>query len=121
LLALALMAAGGCAPPGQPDAVTEPAIRVGGDSGTELAERQVLRRGNGTEPETLDPHRATSVTSGNILRELYEGLVTTDADGTLVPGTAGSWTISEDGRRYLFRIRPEARWSNGDPLGAPDF
>ncbi len=50
--------------------------RVGGVSGHELAAVQILRRGNGTEPETLDPHRAEGVTAANVLRDLFEGLVT---------------------------------------------
>jgi oligopeptide transport system substrate-binding protein len=39
-----------------------------------LADEQVVRRGNGEEPETLDPHRAVGVPSSHILRDLFEGL-----------------------------------------------
>jgi oligopeptide transport system substrate-binding protein len=94
---------------------------VGGASGTELAARQVLRRGGGPEPETLDPHRAEGVSSSNILRDLFEGLVAEAPDGTLVPGAAESWTTSEDGRTWTFRLREDGRWSNGDPVTAADF
>ena len=83
--------------------------------------KTVLRRGNGPEVETLDPHKAESVSASNILRDLFEGLVTENADGSLAPGTAQSWAISEDQRTYTFRLRPEARWSNGDPVVADDF
>lgn len=86
------------------------------------AERKyVLRRGNGAEPETLDPQRAQSMTAANIIRDLYEGLVSAAPDGTLIPGTAARWEISADGRTYTFHLRPEARWSNGDPVTAMDF
>jgi oligopeptide transport system substrate-binding protein len=86
-----------------------------------FAETQVLHRGNMSEPETLDPHRAEGVPTANILRDLFEGLVTTAPDGRLVPGAAERWEVSEDGTVYTFFLRPEGRWSNGDPLTAEDF
>ena len=58
---------------------------------------QILHRGNSTEPVTLDPHKSEDVSSGNILRDLYEGLVTEDAAGKLIPGAAEKWNISDDG------------------------
>ncbi|MBL8197600.1 MAG: peptide ABC transporter substrate-binding protein [Chromatiales bacterium] len=94
---------------------------VGGASGQELATVQILRRGNGTEPETLDPHRAEGVTAANVLRDLFEGLVTEAPDGTLIPGAAESWTLSDDGLVYTFKLQGNGRWSNGDPVTADDF
>ena len=55
--------------------------QIGGASGTELAAEQVLHKGNGAEPQTLDPHRAQGVPEGNILRDLYEPLVMEAPDG----------------------------------------
>ena len=115
--ALALGACGGSSPEEQP-------VRygpIGGESGMELAEEQALHRGNGTEPQTLDPHRAEGVPSSNILRDLFEGLVAEAPDGELIPGAAESWAISEDGLTYTFTMRPDGRWSNGDPVSARDF
>jgi oligopeptide transport system substrate-binding protein len=80
-----------------------------------------LRLGNGAEPETLDPQRSESLSSGNILRDLYEGLTGLAADGSVVPAAAASWEVSADGLQYSFHLRPQARWSNGDPLTADDF
>lgn len=80
-----------------------------------------LNRGNQVEPETLDPQRAESVSALNILRDLYEGLVGEAPDGSLVPGAAERWEVSDDGRVYTFHLRPDLRWSNGDPLTASDF
>lgn len=100
---------------------TPQTVQVGGASGQELAAEQILRKGNGTEPESLDPHRAEGVTASNVLRDLFEGLVTEAPDGALIPGAAESWTISEDGRVYTFKLRPRGRWSNGDPVVAEDF
>lgn len=86
-----------------------------------LAERQVLHRGNGEEPQTLDPHRAEGVPAANILRDLFEGLTTTAPDGRIVPGAAGRWDISRDGTIYTFYLRENGRWSNGEPVTASDF
>ncbi len=86
-----------------------------------LAEQQVLHRGNAAEPGTLDPHRSEGVPSGNILRDLFEGLTTEAPDGRIVPGVARHWSVSDDGLIYRFELRPQARWSNGEPLTAHDF
>jgi oligopeptide transport system substrate-binding protein len=80
-----------------------------------------LERGNGAEPETLDPQHATTAAEANILRDLYEGLVTFDAAGHLVPGVASDWTISDDRLTYTFSIRIDAIWSNGSPVATGDF
>jgi len=81
----------------------------------------VLRRGNGAEPTTLDPHKTDERVVSNILRDLFEGLVTTGPDGRIIPGAAESWTISDDGKIYTFKLRADGRWSNGEPLTSEDF
>jgi oligopeptide transport system substrate-binding protein len=81
----------------------------------------VINRGNGGEPDTLDPHRNEENSGAEIVRDLFEGLTTETVDAKIVPGTAASWTISDDGLVYTFSLRPEARWSNGDPVVAEDF
>jgi len=86
-----------------------------------LAERQVVFRGNGEEPETLDPHRAVGVPASHILRDLFEGLTTESPDGDVIPGVALRWNISRDARTYTFYLRRDLTWSNGDPLKAEDF
>ena len=82
---------------------------------------KILRRGNGVEPESLDPHRARAVETLNIMRDLYEGLTRHAVDGSIVPGVAQSWNLSDNGKRYTFTMRDEARWSNGEPVTAGDF
>jgi len=86
-----------------------------------LAAEQVVRRGNGEEPETLDPHLAVGVPSAHILRDLFEGLTTESPDGDIIPGAALRWNISRDARTYTFYLRRDLTWSNGDPLTAEDF
>lgn len=98
-----------------------PSGPIGGESGTELAERQVIHIGNGTDPQTLDPHRAQGVPESNIGRALFEGLIAEAPNGDLIPGVAESWDVSDDGKVYTFRLRANARWSNGDPVTAGDF
>jgi len=80
-----------------------------------------LQRGISSDPESLDPHKMRSVQAGEVMRDIGEGLVTYSADGELIPGTAESWTVSDDGLIYTFTLRDNARWSNGDPVTANDF
>ena len=86
-----------------------------------LAEDQTVIRGDGEEPQTLDPHQAESVPSANILRDLFEGLTTEAPAGDIIPGAAIRWNISRDARTYTFYLRRDMLWSNGDPLTADDF
>ncbi|WP_164231838.1 peptide ABC transporter substrate-binding protein [Wenzhouxiangella sp. XN201] len=80
-----------------------------------------LHRGVGPEPDSLDIHTAQTLSALNVLRDLHEGLITFDAGAELVPGVAESWTVSEDGKTWTFRLDPEARWSDGEPIVAADF
>jgi len=88
--------------------------------GLTAASAQVYRRGETGEPETLDPQKTQTVVEADILYDLFEGLLSYDAEGRLIPGVALSWTLSEDGLVYTFDLREE-NWSNGDPLTAEDF
>ena len=80
-----------------------------------------LLRGAGPEPDSLDPQKARSVESQGILRDLCEGLTTLDKAAGVAPGVATDWTVSTDGRKYTFNLRPDARWSNGERVVAADF
>jgi len=96
-------------------------VIIGGESGQELSPVQVFRKNNGTEPGTLDPHRAEGVPASNVLRDLFEGLVMEDPSGRYVPGAAESWTLSQDAKTYTFKMRENGKWSNGDKVTAEDF
>ena len=85
------------------------------------AAESVLRRGNFGDPGSLDPQLAIDTGAYDILRDLYEGLLSEAPDGTLSPGVSTSWTVSPDGRVYRFALRPEARWSDGSPVLAEHF
>lgn len=81
----------------------------------------VLHRGNGAEPETLDLHKSTGVPEANIQRDLFEGLVSVSADGSLIPGAAKSWEQDETGKLWTFTLRDDGKWSNGETVVASDF
>jgi oligopeptide transport system substrate-binding protein len=80
-----------------------------------------LRRGLGAEPDTLDPSLAEDNAALAIAAELHEGLTRTGADGSVRPGAAESWEVSEDGTSYLFRLRDGLKWSDGESLDAHHF
>jgi len=77
---------------------------------------------NNTEIKSVDPATATGVPEGRIISGLFEGLVEWHPQ-TLepMPGTAEHWDISPDKLQYTFRIRRDARWSDGSPVTARDF
>jgi oligopeptide transport system substrate-binding protein len=108
LLVGVLLASVGCAR-------RETAVTIGNRTG-------VLHVGNGAEVQSLDPHLAGGSVDHNVLSALFEGLITLDEE-TLQPrpGAAERWEISPDGLSYMFYLRPNAKWSNGDPLTARDF
>lgn len=81
----------------------------------------VLHRGNGGYPQSLDPLLAEDVHAFRVLADIYEGLVVVDAAGNIAPGVAESWTVSDDLRTWRFELRPDARWSDGQPVTAEDF
>jgi oligopeptide transport system substrate-binding protein len=92
------------------------------DSGLE---NQIYHHGNGSEPQGLDPHIVTGVPEHHILISLCEGLTIpnpnpNDMNGYMA-GTAESWSISDDGKEYVFNINKNAKWSNGEPVTADDF
>jgi len=78
--------------------------------------------GNAAEPGDLDPHLASILTDQIIINTLFEGLTALDEQTTRPePAAAESWTVSDDGLTWTFRLRENLRWSNGDPLVAADF
>ena len=89
-------------------------------AGVQLHASQTLIRNNGSEPETLDPASAESVGANNIMRDLFEGLTTTNEAGKVVPGVAESWKQT-DNNTWIFKLRKNAKWSNGDAVTAEDF
>ncbi|MCB1810965.1 MAG: peptide ABC transporter substrate-binding protein [Candidatus Competibacteraceae bacterium] len=80
----------------------------------------VLRIGNVGEPKTLDPHFVSGVWENRIVGDLFMGLTTEGPDASTIPGAAESWTVSDDGLVYTFKLRAH-NWSDGTPVSAEDF
>ena len=79
-----------------------------------------LHAGNTSEPNTLDPHKASGTWENNIISDMLIGLTTDDAAGNPIPGMAERWETSADGLTWTFHLR-EAVWSDGVPVTAEDF
>ena len=88
--------------------------------GTVLAAKQEMVRNNGGEPESLDPALIESDIANNILVDLFEGLTALDDHSKVVPGVAQSWQQA-DPTTWIFKLRRNAQWSNGEPVTAQDF
>src|SRR5712691_7557594 len=76
------------------------------------AERADLVFINSAEVETLDPAIITDQVSMRLGESLFEGLCRLNAQGRPEPGVAERWEVSEDKKRYVFFLRPNAVWSN---------
>ncbi len=94
----------------------------GRSSADRAAERGMLIVGNNSEPQSLDPHKATAVADGKIIGCLLEGLVRPDPanDAQPLPGMAASWESNEKADRWVFHLR-RAQWSDGKPVTSQDF
>ncbi|WP_210366584.1 peptide ABC transporter substrate-binding protein [Bacillus sp. REN3] len=82
---------------------------------------KVLYMNNGQEPTSFDPPIGFDSASWNALNNLMEGLTRLNKEHQPEEATAESWTVSEDGKTYTFKIREDAKWSNGDDVTANDF
>ncbi|SYX09023.1 Stage 0 sporulation protein KA,oligopeptide ABC transporter substrate-binding protein OppA,ABC-type oligopeptide transport system, periplasmic component,nickel ABC transporter, nickel/metallophore periplasmic binding protein,Bacterial extracellular solute-binding proteins, family 5 Middle [Chlamydia poikilotherma] len=73
------------------------------------------------DPRSLDPREVRLLSDINLIKHIYEGLVQENTHtGNLEPALAESYSLSDDGKTYIFHLR-QAYWSNGDPLTAEDF
>ncbi len=79
-----------------------------------------LRIANAGEPDSLDPHHVSGTWENRIVGDMFMGLTTEAADGSVIPGAAESWTVSDDGTVYTFKLRDHT-WSDGVPVTADDF
>jgi oligopeptide transport system substrate-binding protein len=85
------------------------------------AEARVLNMQNGGDPTSLDPHKVSGDWENRIIGDIFEGLMTEDAGANPIPGQAESYEVSDDGLVYTFKLREDARWSDGEPVKASDF
>jgi len=85
-----------------------------------LADTQTLVRNNGSEVQSLDPHKIEGVPESNVSRDLFEGLLISDVDGHPSAGVAEKWE-NKDFKVWTFHLRKDAKWSDGSPVTAQDF
>ena len=110
------------APSLQSSPTAEAAAKTDSASGTEddgIPVGGVFTR-NWSDPPTLDPHLVTDTTSAGIVVEIFSGLVSLNEDLDIVPELAESWSISGGGTVYEFKLRPDLKFSNGEPVTAED-
>ncbi|ECI5658564.1 oligopeptide ABC transporter substrate-binding protein OppA [Salmonella enterica subsp. diarizonae] len=89
-------------------------------AGVQLADKQTLVRNNGSEVQSLDPHKIEGVPESNVNRDLFEGLLISDVEGHPSPGVAEKWE-NKDFKIWTFHLRKNAKWSDGTPVTANDF
>ncbi len=89
---------------------------------TQAPKDNVLRYITGSEPESLDPQFVTGQPEARIMMALWDGLVEYHPKTMEpIPALAERWELSPDGTQYIFYLRKNGRFSNGDPITAKDF
>ncbi|MFB2865698.1 peptide ABC transporter substrate-binding protein [Aeromonas sp. MdU4] len=73
------------------------------------------------EPTAIDPQLVEENAGGTIVNDLFEGLYVLDGNGKIQPAGAISYELDQTGTIYTFKLRPEAKWSNGEPVTAADY
>jgi oligopeptide transport system substrate-binding protein len=84
-------------------------------------EKDTLRLNLGSEPPGLDWHTTTDNTSFDVVCNLMTGLTQFRNDLSVEPACAKSWEVLDSGRRYIFHLRNDVKWSDGKPVTAMDF
>ncbi|MDP7978865.1 peptide ABC transporter substrate-binding protein [Bacillus multifaciens] len=87
----------------------------------EVSEKQVLNVTISEEIPSLDTAKSMNGTSAHVMQNIFEGLYVLDEKDNPVPGVAKSFEKSTDGKTYIFHLRKDAKWSNGDAVTAHDF
>lgn len=98
-----------------------PALAANVPDGTKLSDNQTYTYWMLDAIKSIDPQILSSVEDSDAARSIFEGLYNEDGDGKLVPAVATGYDLSDDKMTYTFHLRPEAKWSNGDPVTAGDF
>jgi ABC-type oligopeptide transport system substrate-binding subunit/class 3 adenylate cyclase len=73
------------------------------------------------DPPTLDPTLCSDTDSAAVIDQLFSGLVQYGLQLDVLPDVARSWDVLEGGRKYVFHLRDDVRWSDTMPVTAHDF
>ena len=114
------------APAAQPTAAPKPAATVAPTAAaaapaSKAPAQNIVRINLGTWPDNLDPQQASFVNEIAHIELLYQPLVVVGPDLKPAPGAAESWTVSEDGKTYTFKLKAGQKYSDGQPLTAKNF
>ncbi|PNQ53833.1 oligopeptide ABC transporter substrate-binding protein OppA, partial [Vibrio agarivorans] len=85
-----------------------------------LMKGQGLIRGSGVEVTSLDPHKAQGISDFLVIKDIFEGLLSVDPNGNVVPGVAKSWK-NHANKKFIFYLRDDLYWSDGQSITAQDF
>ena len=91
------------------------------ETGETLAEDQTFTYRMSDGLKTLDPQLNEETIGFHIIRQLFEGLLNQDEDGSLIPGVAETWEASNENKTWTFKLREDAKWSDGSSVTASDF
>lgn len=91
------------------------------ETGEKLSDNQTFTYRLLDQFPTLDPQLNEETAGFHVIRDIFEGLISQDENGNLVPGVASEWTASNENKTWTFNLRQDAKWSNGDPVTAQDF
>jgi ABC-type oligopeptide transport system substrate-binding subunit len=75
----------------------------------------------GVDPVTLDPGMTDDIWDVLLSGQLFSGLLECNPEMVLLPEMALSWEILDGGRKYIFHLRDDWRWSDGVAVTARDF
>lgn len=87
----------------------------------EVTAGTTLRVGLSENLVTLDPGKPHNVQDMRIILQVFAGLTELDSENNVVPYLSRSWEVIEGGRRYVFHLRNDARWTDGHQVTAHDF
>ncbi|MDR7544007.1 MAG: ABC transporter substrate-binding protein, partial [Armatimonadota bacterium] len=94
-------------------------LLLGGLASAQTARRGgVLRVGLNADPPNMDPHQSSAAVDRQVFQNLFDKLVDTDQNLEIVPMLATSWTITNNGRTYTLKLRPNVVFHDGTPFGA---
>ena len=90
-------------------------------SGGNKESKNVITINAGPQPKTIDPTLNTALDACYYVIHAFEGLTTKSKDGKIVGGVAENLEILDNGTKYIFHLRTNAKWSDGKPVAASDF
>ena len=86
----------------------------------ELSDGSSVTVGIAQDLDSLDPHRALSAGTSEVLFNIFEGLMKASPDGGVIPAVASDYSMSDDGKTYTFTLREGVTFHNGDPVTLED-